>query len=240
MWPEMVSIPAGSFLMGADPADPFSNQLERPVQQVTFTHPFAIGRYPVTLAQWDVYVSSDPAAHRPRDHGWGRDRQPVIDVSWQDAEGYCRWLGAQTGRTYRLPSEAEWEYACRGGQQGIFNTGCNITVQQANFLYLDFGGRPGLGRPTPVGSYAPNAFGLYDCHGNVAEFTADDWTDSHHGAPSDGSIRQSASPLKVVRGAGWDAMPRMLRSAYRDWIFPTLRTDCIGFRVACSEPGVAQ
>jgi formylglycine-generating enzyme required for sulfatase activity len=224
--------------MGADDADDkFAGPLEKPRHLVTIAKPFALARTPTTFDEWDSYAR-EAGAHRPRDHGFGRGNHPVIDVSWDDATGYVQWLSARTGRRYRLPSEAEWEYACRAGTQTVFNTGPTLSIDQANYLYTDVRQRPGLGRPVPVASYPPNAFGLYDMHGNVCELTADAWHDAYAGAPADGSAwTDPATPWRVVRNGGWDAMPRILRCAYRDPLPRSTRFDNVGFRVACDAPG---
>jgi formylglycine-generating enzyme required for sulfatase activity len=230
----MALIPPGSFLMGADDEDDkFASPLEKPRHRVTFSKPFALARTPTTFDEWDRYAT-ETGAHRPRDHGYGRGRLPVIDVSWDDAIAYVDWLSARTGKRYRLPSEAEWEYACRGSTTGVFHTGSTLSVDQANYLYTDVRQRPGLGKPVRGGSYPPNGFGLYDMHGNVCELVADAWHDTYAGAPADGSEwPDPTSPWRVVRNGGWDAMPRLLRCAYRDWVGRTTRLDNVGFRVAC-------
>jgi formylglycine-generating enzyme required for sulfatase activity len=225
MTPEMIVVPPGEFWMGADVEnDKFASVVESPRHRVSIEYPLEVGRCPVTVEQWNAYID-----------GSGSSRLPVVNVSWDDALGYVRWLSEQTGRRYRLPSEAEWEYCCRAGTDSIFSTGNTISIARANFLYLDFGGRPGLGRLVEVGSYPPNKFGLHDMHGNVCELVADIWHDSHAGAPTDGSARTEpvSSPWRVVRGGGWDALPRVLRSAFRDWIRHDQRMDNVGFRVVC-------
>jgi formylglycine-generating enzyme required for sulfatase activity len=234
--PEMVVVPPGQFWMGAtDGDDKFASIVEKPRHTVEIGHSIAIGRYPVTFDEWDAYVRGAPAAHRPADHGWGRGRLPVCNVSWDDARNYVKWLSEASGRGYRLPSEAEWEYCCRGGAGGVFATGAGISVRQANFLHLDFGDRPGVGRPVAVGFYPANGFGLYDMHGNVCELVADVWHDTYAGAPADGSAWEAParSAWRVVRGGGWDALPRILRCAFRDWVRRDQRLDNMGFRVAC-------
>ena len=234
--PWMVPVPAGSFWMGADDAeDKFASPLEKPRHRVTVRRAFALSRTPVTFEEWDVYAAAVAGGRRPRDYGWGRGVNPVVDVSWDDAMGFIGWLSQRTGRRYRLPSEAEWEYGCRAGTNDVFNTGNSISVEQANYLYTDFRGRPGLGRPVAAGSYPPNAFGLCDMHGNVCQLVADAWHDDYANAPADGSARDGRpeSMLRVVRGGGWDAMPRILRCAYRDWAHRAARFDNVGFRVAC-------
>ncbi|HEV7302320.1 MAG TPA: formylglycine-generating enzyme family protein [Tepidisphaeraceae bacterium] len=236
--PEMVVLPAGAFTMGAtDGDDKFISRIELPRHTVQIKPNVAIGRYPVTFDAWDAYSAAVPSAHRPDDCGWGRGWLPVFNISWDDVQGYLLWLSRITGRAYRLPTEAEWEYGCRAGTTGVFATGSNITVEQANFLYYDYRQEPGKGRPVAVGSYPANAFGLFDMHGNVCELTADDWHDDYTGAPTDGSAWMNSgdrpSQWKVVRNGGWDALPRVLRCAYRDWIGSAQRFDNTGFRVAC-------
>jgi len=220
--------------MGADDEDDkFASPLEKPRHLVTITRSFSLARTPTTFDEWDVYAN-ETRTRLPRDHGFGRGLLPVIGVSWDDATDYVEWLSARTGTPFRLPSEAEWEYACRGGTQTVFNTGPTLSIDQANYLYTDVRQRPGLGKPVPVGSYPPNGFGLYDMHGNVCELVADAWHDTYQDAPTDGSAwTDSATPWRVVRNGGWDAMPRILRCAYRDWINRSTRFDNVGFRVAC-------
>jgi formylglycine-generating enzyme required for sulfatase activity len=234
--PEMVVIPAGKFAMGADEeGDKFASVVEKPRHLVHIDYPLAVSRYPITFEQWDFYAEGNPDAHRPDDRGWGRGRQPVINVNWEDAEQYVSWLSIAAGRPYRLLSEAEWEYCCRAGTNTVFSCGNKIAADDANFLYMDYGDRPGVGRPMPVGSFRANAFGLFDMHGNVCELVADAWHDNYRGAPDDGSAWGAFDAImwRVVRGGGWDALPRILRCAFRDWIHHTTRMDNVGFRVAC-------
>jgi formylglycine-generating enzyme required for sulfatase activity len=233
--PEVVVVPAGTFWMGADDADDkIASRLEQPRHRVVIARPFGMGRTPVTFEEWDAYAA-DAEGRRPRDYGWGRGRNPVVDVSWDDAMGYVARLSERMGRRYRLPSEAEWEYCCRAGTESVFYTGASISVGQANFLYIDFRERPGLGRPVAVGSYPPNPFGLFDMHCNVRQWVADTWNDDYVGAPADGSARRgpAESKWRVVRGGGWDAMPRILRCAYRDWVGRVSRHDDVGLRISC-------
>jgi formylglycine-generating enzyme required for sulfatase activity len=222
--------------MGAsEREDKFASILEKPRHSVEIRRPFAMGQYPVTFQQWDVFARDYTTVHLPGDHGWGRGRLPVCNVSWDDALAYVRWLSQVTHRPYRLPSESEWEYACRAGTNTVFNTGNSISISQANFLYLDFGNRPGVGRPVAVGFYPANGFGLFDMHGNVCELIGDGWHSNFVGAPADGSPWSGGdeSPWRVVRGGGWDGMPRILRAAFRDWVRRDQRLDNMGFRVAC-------
>jgi formylglycine-generating enzyme required for sulfatase activity len=234
--PEMVVVPQGKFWMGADDeGDKFASSVEKPRHWVEIPRTIAVSRYPVTFEQWDAYADGNAETHRPDDRGWGRGRRPVVNVSWEDAQEYVTWLSMSAGRAYRLLSEAEWEYCCRGGAGGVFSTGSTITVKDANFLYMDYGDRPGLGAPVPVGSYRPNGFGLFDMHGNVCELVADSWHDNYRGAPTDGTAwgQTEATMWRVVRGGGWDALPRILRCPFRDWVHHTKRMDNLGFRVAC-------
>jgi formylglycine-generating enzyme required for sulfatase activity len=237
--PPMVRLPVGSFAMGATEDDKFATLLERPRRLVAIPRPFALAATPVSFGQWDAYAEAT-GAYRPPGDGFGRAVLPVARVSWLDAVGYCGWLRAMTGKPYRLPSEAEWEYACRAGSTTVFHTGDAITLRDANFMYDEVGVQIGHGRPMPVGAYPPNAFGLYDMHGNIAELVLDHWHDGYTGAPSDGSAWIDAdgagNGLRVVRGGSWDYLPRLLRSAYRDCVDEAWRLDNVGFRVALELP----
>ena len=236
--PAVRIVPAALFWMGAaDEGDRFASTLEMPRHAVRI-RAFEMGVTPVTFEEWDAYAA-ETGAHRPSDFGWGRGRNPVVDVGWDDAVGYAGWVAGRTGKGFRLPTEAEWEHCCRGNRTTAFGTGDHLSVEQANYLYTDVRSRPGIGRPVQVGSYAPNALGLFDMHGNVCQLVADVWHDSYAGAPCDGSAwaDPADSPWRVVRGGGWDAMPRILRYAYRDWVHRSSRFDNVGFRVACDLSG---
>ena len=180
--PTMLLIPGGTFTQGSPPDEPESNDDERP-QHTVNVPAFALGQTEVTFDEWDACVADGGCSHNPDDEGWGRGDRPVINVSWNDAQEYVAWLSAETGEDYRLPSESEWEYATRAGTTGRFNTGDCITTDQANFD----GRFPAQGCPTgidrnqtlPVASFAPNAFGLYDTHGNVWEWVQDCWNASY-------------------------------------------------------------
>ena len=210
--PAMVVLPRGEFRMG----NLFGNGHgdEWPVHTVTISRRIAMGQYPVTFEDYDRFVAATDA-ERPDDEGWGRGRKPVIDVNWYDARAYAVWLSEQTGKRYRLPSESEWEYAARAGTETAYSWGNEIGVNRAN---CDGSGSEWSGQTSPVGSFAPNGFGLYDMHGNVWEWVEDGWHDNYEGAPSDGSASTSGgdSFLAVVRGGSWGSHPRNLRSAYRD------------------------
>ncbi len=217
--PWMISLPAGEFTMGASEGDKFANDTERPVHTVHLA-PFALGRGPVTVGEYRAF---SPTLAMGADAAW-----PVTEVSWEDAVEYCAWLSRETRRACRLPTEAEWECACRAGTRTPFATGADLTTADANFLYRENGGRVGPGRRTPVGTYPPNAFGFHDLHGNVCEWVADPWRASHGGGIGDTARR-------VIRGGGWDYLPRLLRSAWRDALPIDTRRDNLGFRIATSD-----
>jgi formylglycine-generating enzyme required for sulfatase activity len=226
--PAVIRVPPGRFMMGATADDKFATDTERPTHSVMIVRPFSLGRCPVTVGEYRAFAP----AHAPEeDPDW-----PVVGVSWDDARMYCSWLRAETGRAFRLPTEAEWEYACRAGTIAPFETGDEISTDRANFLYAEHGERIGLGRRTPVGGYPPNSFGLHDLHGNVCEWVEDLWHPDYAGAPADGStwLAADGSGPRVIRGGAWDYLPRLLRSAWRDSLPPTRRRDNVGFRVAAS------
>ncbi len=229
--PEMVVIPSGAFFMGSRESEPDSFDDERPRHRVT-VESFAIGKYEVTFDEWDACVTAGGCEHRPEDLGWGRGKQPVINVSWEDAKQYVGWLSRETGQIYRLPSEAEWEYAARalptseGANAPAYAFGGNIAEDQANF-----GGN--VGRTTEVGSYPANTWGLHDMHGNVWEWVEDSWHDTYDGAPTDGRAwAEGNDSARVLRGGSWYNKPRNLRSADRFRYVPDYRYGSSGFRVA--------
>jgi len=220
--PEMVAIPAGRFAMGSPPDEEGRWDDEGP-QHAVSVPAFAIGRYPVTFAEYDHFCEVT-GREKPDDRGWGRGRRPVINVSWEDAQAYLAWLSEATGKPYRLPSEAEWEYACRAG---------TTTPRYAEPL-ADIGWfRDNSDRRThPVGEKAANAWGLHDTLGNVVEWCADHWHDSYEGAPSDGSAWIGDGAGRVVRGGSWDDGARLCRAACRFRLGPGNRLDGQGFRPA--------
>lgn len=229
--PEMVVIPAGEFMMGSPEEDTDRPESERPQRMVTFAHSFAIGRFEVTFDEWDACVAAGGCSHNPEDAGWGRGKRPVINVNWDDAQAYARWLSQKTGRSYRLLSEAEWEYAARGGTTTRYPWGEEVGTAHANFR--ESGSKWSGKQTAPVGSFGPNAFGLCDMIGNVLEWVEDCWNHSYLGAP------QSASPWesgdcgrRVVRGGHWGSSSELCRSAIRDRIERGFRNDYLGFRLA--------
>ena len=223
--PEMVEVPAGRFLMGSAPDEAGGNTYERPQHEVRIARPFALGRYPVTFEQYDHFCL-ETGRGQLLDRGWGRGRRPVIRVSWHDAAAYCAWLSERAEASYRLPSEAEWEYACRAGTTSAYSWGDAFDARRAN------GGRE-LGRTTEVDAYRPNGWGLHDMHGNVWEWCEDAGHPDYAGAPEDGTAWVGGgSPDRVLRGGSWANIPRDLRSATRTGYAPESRDDGAGFRVA--------
>ena len=236
--PEMVVVPAGTYLMGSPRSEAERHRDEGPLHRVRLAQPFAVGAYEVTFAEWEACVREGGCDAYPPDLGWGRGRRPVIQVSWADARQYVAWLSNHTGERYRLLSEAEWEYAARAGTTTPFHTGETISTESANYNgERTYGaGASGVYRKqtVPVGSFPANDFGLHDLHGNVREWVEDCWHPNHEGAPNDGSARTRAQcSWRVVRGGAWYDSPRMLRSAYRISNFiHNQSSKLIGFRVA--------
>ena len=229
--PEMITIPGGLFRMGCVSRGDACQDSEAPVRRVA-VRPFALSRHEVTFADWDACVQARGcAAHRPPDEGWGRATRPVIRVSWADAQAYAAWLSLQTGSEYRLPSEAEWEYAARAGENSAYSWGANIGKDRANCNGC--GGTWDNRQTAPVGSFHDNAFGLYDMHGNVWEWVEDCWHATYAGAPSDSAARAGGDCReRVLRGGSWDLPPKNLRSAHRGRSTTAARFEFIGFRVA--------
>ena len=229
--PEMVTIPAGRFRMGCVSGQECFDR-EFPVRDVTIPYSFAVSKYEVTFDDWDLCVSAGGCeGYSPDDGGWGRGARPVINVSWEDAREYVAWLSRHTGQRYRLLSEAEWEYVARARSTTAYSWGNEIGSNRAN---CDGCGSQWHDRQTaPVGSYAANAFGVHDIHGNVMEWVEDCWNDSYAGAPGDGSAwRAGDCSLRVLRGGSWSNIPRILRSANRYELSTGFRFGSIGFRVA--------
>lgn len=230
--PEMVVVPAGSFMMGSPPSEVGRSDDEGPVRRVTIPRVFAVGRFEVTYDEWDACIRDggcEPAGGLvANDQGWGRGRRPVVEVNQGSAEAFLEWLSAKTGKAYRLLTEAEWEYSARAGTQTAYSTGDTITTDQANF------NSAWEGNTREVGSYRPNGFGLYDMHGNVDEWVADCWSEQsndYQGRPTDGSAFTTCySP--VLRGGGWNSYDAGVRSANRHPMVPGYSHDSSGFRVA--------
>ena len=225
--PEMVVIPAGSFMMGSPESEEGRYDDEGPAHRVEIGEPFAVGAYAVTFEEWDACVADGGCGgYRPADAGWGRGKRPVINVSWYHAQEYVGWLSGKTGEWYRLLSEAEWEYAARAGARTRYSFGDGITESDANY-------GENMGKTQPVGSYRANGYGLYDMHGNVWEWLQDFWNGSYEGAPADGNEWESGDwSRRVLRGGSWVNDPRDLRSANRFGLGHIFRSYSIGIRVA--------
>jgi formylglycine-generating enzyme required for sulfatase activity len=220
---EMVVVPSGDFEMGGGDL-PF----EKPQHKVSLANPFAIGRNEITFDEWDLCYSAGGCKHRPDDHGWGRGKQPVIDVSWDDAKGFLAWLSRTTGKTYRLPSEAEWEYAARAGTLTPFWWGRDVGKGNANCEGC--AGGP-TARTMPSRSFRPNAFGLYDTSGNAAEWVEDCWNETYRNAPRDGSAWTSGDcQLRVLRGGSFTSKPNAVHSTSRFRYDHDVRYYANGFR----------
>jgi formylglycine-generating enzyme required for sulfatase activity len=231
--PEMVVVPAGEFTMGSPVTDKghFKNEDDGNGRQhkVTIARPFAVSAFDVTFSDWDACVSIG-GCPQTSDAGWGRGTQPVIYVSWDDAQAYAAWLSRMTGKTYRLVTEAEWEYAARAGTQTAYFWGDEVGDDNANCAGCrsQWDGR----QTSPVGSFKPNAFGLYDMAGNVWQWVQDCYHDNYNGAPTNGSAWTAGDcQFHVVRGGSWIVNPRLLRSAYRGGQISGGRSDILGFRV---------
>ncbi len=261
----MVKIPAGKFIMGAPENELARRSYEGPQHEVTVPE-FFMGRYPITQGQWKAVVETtekierdlkpDPSYFKDDYEKYNRWTRPVEQVSWLDAKEFCARLSQKTERNYQLPSEAQWEYACRAGTTTPFHFGETITTDLANYRGKDdeenkWSGSYGRGpkgeyreQTTPVGYFkVANVFGLYDMHGNVWEWCEDDWHDNYEGAPNDGSPWVSSnqdttkSTSKVLRGGSWYFYPRRCRSANRN-LYISVETDFnnFGFRLVSFPP----
>ena len=237
--PDMIVVPPGKFVMGAAPDEPGSEDGERPQHSVTIVSQFAVGRFEVTFAEWDACVAEGGCRrYVPPDKGWGRGRMPVINIRWDDARAYVKWLSNRTGKTYRLLSEAEREYVTRAGTTTPFWWGSSISTDQANydgsFSYPPLSGvLTGIfrGKTMPVDAFAPNPWGLYQVHGNVYEWVEDCWHRSYWSAPTDGSPWTNGNCTRnVLRGGAWNSAPWQLRSSARNVIVDA--ENRIGMRVA--------
>ena len=240
---EMVAIPGGKFVMGSPDNEPERFDKEGPQHEVTVEF-FFMGCYPVTQAQWRAVVAM-PQVERNLEADPSRfkgDNRPVEYVSWYDADEFCQRLSRYTGREYRLPTEAEWEYACRAGTTTPFHFGDMITTEVANYDGRSYAGGPGgkrRGKTTPVDDFGfANAFGLSDMHGNVREWCQDHWHNNYDGAPTDGSAWEDKgeNSWRTLRGGSWDFNPKYCRSAYRNNFTPHVHSYYLGFRVVCSAP----
>ena len=241
---EMVSIPGGTFLMGSPDTEKVWSSSESPQHQVT-VRSFFMGKYEVTQAQWQA-VAALPQINislNPNPSYFEGANRPVESVSWYEAQEFCARLSRKTGETYRLPSEAEWEYACRAGTTTPFYVGETITTDLVNYdgnSTYDFPLK-GIrrGKTTDVGSFPPNAFGLYDMHGNLYEWCADPNHKNYYRATSDGSVWESGGnneyhEHRLLRGGSWDSYPQECRSANRSCDVAGFSHFYYGFRVVCA------
>jgi formylglycine-generating enzyme required for sulfatase activity len=248
--PEMVEIPAGSFQMGDLQGSGDEN--EKPIRTVEIKK-FAIGKHEVTFVEYDrcLYAQGIKERNFPGDQGWGRERRPVINISWEDARDYAEWLSKQTGKNYRLPTEAEWEYAARGGTTNTWFWGEDVSQAciyanvfdrrhetELKFRYAISWESAACdedeyAETAPVGSFQPNRFGVRDTAGNVWEWVEDCDHENYEGAPTDGSAwNEDKCGLRVVRGGSWTDGPRVLRASTRYRSGPDARNDTLGFRLA--------
>ena len=240
----LMLIPAGEFLMGAPEDEPESDDDERP-QHLVNVPQFLMGRYPITQAQWRV-VSGYPQIERklnPDPSRFKGDNRPVERVSWNDAQEFCQRLSAQTGKDYRLPTEAQWEYGCRAGTKTPFHYGEIITAEIANYRGTTTYNNGPKGeyreQTIDVGMFPANEWGLHDMHGNVWEWCEDDWHSDYEGAPNDGSAwveTDRESTNRLLRGGCWSYLPVYCRSACRNNYSRVFRYDDLGFRVCCVPP----
>ena len=242
--PELVIVPAGEFQMGSRGSEEGRNGDESPVHVVTFERPFAIGKYEVTFDEWDACVAEKVCEAVP-DEGWGRGRRPVLYVNFKMAGDYARWLSGKTRQTYRLPSEAEWEYAARGGsttpwfwgedskQACVFGNVGDQTVKPEHPDWPLHDCTDGFAKTSPVGSFKPNGFGLHDTAGNVWEWVEDCYNPTYEGAPKDGRAWLAGDcARRVDRGGGWYNKPSAVRSALRYAGDDSSRqNNTLGFRV---------
>jgi formylglycine-generating enzyme required for sulfatase activity len=229
--PEMIVVPAGSFMMGSPETENGHDPRESPLHKVTIPQPFSVSKFPITFDEWDACVSVGGCVYNS-DGSYGRGTRPVNNVSWDEAEQYAAWFSLMTGRPYRLLSEAEFEYAARAGTTTAYPWGDELGKGNANCKGC--GSEWDSKSTSPAGFFKPNAFGLFDMQGNVFEWVEDCYEESHAGAPADGSARISASCKRhVVRGGSWYDSPDYLRSANRSrQDAADSRDDDLGFRIA--------
>ena len=230
--PELVVVPAGSYVMGSPRSEQGRENDEGPLHRVTIGQPLAVGMYEVTFGEWDACRRAGGCSHNAGGRVWERGTRPVVDVGWEDAQEYVRWLSRKTGEGYRLLSESEWEYVARAGTATRYWWGDEVGRNRANCRGC--GSRWDGKQTSPVGSFSVNAFGLHDVHGNVYEWVEDCRHESYAGAPSEGRARTSGGDCsrRVLRGGSWSGNPRFVRSANRHGKSTGYRSDDVGFRVA--------
>ena len=229
--PELAIIPPGSFTMGTDSR----HKYEKPAHTVTIDKAYAIGIFEVTFDQWQAcFDAGECGEQMPDDHKWGEGKRPIINITWHDAKLYLKWLSNKTGKTYRLPTEAEWEYAARAGTETEYWWGDDIGKEQANCRNC----APTISHQSePVDSFEPNPWGLYNVHGNVWEWTEDCWNKTYDGAPTDGSAWLTGDcRQRVMRSGSWYYFSKNLRSAWRAKNHAKVKSYGIGFRVVRELP----
>jgi formylglycine-generating enzyme required for sulfatase activity len=258
--PVMVALPAGSFVMGSPEREPGRNADESPQHRVSFAQPFAVARYPTTRGEFARFVKETGYRAGPgclivrggnwiddRRADWRRpgfaqsDRDPVVCMSWNDGAAYAAWLRRRTGHAYALLTESQWEYAARAGTRTPYNWGAEVSRDRANYgsetcCAPAAGGTDRWLATSPSGSFPPNAFGLYDMHGNAWQWTQDCWHANYEGAPADGSAWITGSCVdRVMRGGSWNCSPATLRAAEREVHDLSGRYAVVGFRVARTD-----
>jgi formylglycine-generating enzyme required for sulfatase activity len=228
--PMMIVVPAGKSMMGSPDKERDWEATGRPQHEVVIAKPFAVSKFEVTYAEWDVCAAAAACPHV--EDSWGRGQMPVTNVSWSDTKRYLGWLSRLTGKEYRLLTEAEWEYVARAGSTSRYAWGDDHGKGNANCD--DCGSRWDLQQTAPVGSFKPNAFGLYDLHGNVWEWVEDSWHDGYEGAPVDGTawVGGGDPNFRIIRGGSWRNEPELLRADARVKRIIGVRFDTLGFRVA--------
>ena len=231
--PEMIVVPAGQFIMGASENESGSTPDERPQHLVSFSKSFSVGRFAVTFDEWDACVAATGCSYRPSDQNWGRGKQPVLNLSWDDAKAYVSWLSRKTGRSYRLLSEAEREYITRAGTSSAYWWGDDFTTLQANGADPTDHSQPIFAKTVPVDSFSPNPWGFFQVHGNVYDWVEDCGTESYINAPTDGSAWMAGNcDVHMLRGGAFSRRPETLRSAARVWSGNPNRMIYMSVRVA--------
>ncbi|MDA1090185.1 MAG: SUMF1/EgtB/PvdO family nonheme iron enzyme [Proteobacteria bacterium] len=229
--PELVVVPAGLYVMGLSA----ESKKSKPAHRVSIKKPFAMGRFEVKFSEWTACVKGGGCNREPDDHKWGREGRPVINVTYFDVKRYLEWISKKTGKRYRLPSEAEWEYADRAGATTLWWWGNKVGTNKANCKDCKSRWSDGGDLPhgsAPVGSFAPNSFGIYDTAGNVFEWVEDCWNESHANAPKNGAARTEGNcRYRVLRGGSFYYFSKVAKSFYRAKNPPEVKSYWLGFRV---------
>ena len=235
---EMVVINPGAGKLGSPDFEKKRARFENPLRDTLISYRFEVSKYEITFDDWNKCTRDGGCGgYKPDDKGWGRGKRPVINVSYNDAQNFLKWLNGKTGQTYRLLSEAEWEYVARAGQDGPFGNGYDMSAQYANFDGKTPYGSGATGqylrKTQSVGQYEPNAFGVYDMHGNVYEWVEDCWNANHSDAIGDGSPRKDGDcKFRVMKGGSWVTHGYQTRAAARIRYVMDYRYDDYGIRIA--------